>query len=566
MKFLRRRLVAILVIASIVIFGEIALASAIKKNQELIQPPIKITQAFKEIAYNPDIISEKGSVVPVNPDFQEKEQEELINEFAWRVFIALNWPVDCKGKPLSAIEPQSGQNSPKLIGQAPENPRTWELYHSPQDVFLPKGAEPPPLNNVPEDDRCLNDRAGSEIQYKQSLRLTEAGELVTEAESSEYKIASRKDLLDGNGELKSELDSELDINRKPVKISLKDIDAANKIPLVDRQGNYVINEIRLNPVEFKQIVENKWFDSANMLMFKNSNPEKFFQLVCSSASKSTKGFSNKYCDKYEAEGAIEIKAVWRVFDGRNTDEKEKARYYITKRKIVSKKGEILEEQAELGLIGFHIMHKTSKLSWIWSTFEHIDNAPLCDDRKTTGYTLYNKECNTENCNRPYVKPPYLWYISKDEPKAVTIEVSQGIAVKEQVPSQICRVNQISSQSTTKQNEKWKESLRAVAKSSVWQYYQLIGTQWLSHPEIPYSNKAEGPNISRRGIMPISPPLTNVAMEPYAQGVSCIVCHTSARQSVEGDCQLNGNAKNCADFSFLMDNAKSSAPIPVKPHQ
>src|SRR4029078_5793422 len=135
-----------------------------------------------------------------------------------------------------------------------------------------------------------------------------------------------------------------------------------------------------------------------------------FQLVCSSASKSTKDFSNKYCDKYEAEGAIEIKAVWRVFDGRNT-EQEKARYYLTKRKIVGKKGEILEDQAELGLIGFHIMHKTSKLSWIWSTFEHIDNAPPCDDqkttpKKTTRYTLYNKECNTENCNQPYVKPPY----------------------------------------------------------------------------------------------------------------------------------------------------------------
>ncbi len=152
-----------------------------------------------------------------------------------------------------------------------------------------------------------------------------------------------------------------------------------------------------------------------MLMFKNSNQEKLFQLVCSSASKLTKEYSNQYCDKYEAEDAIEIKAVWRVFDGRNT-EQEKARYYLTKRKIVSEKGEILEEQAELGLIGLHIMHKTSRFSWIWSTFEHIDNAPPCDHQKmtpqkTTGYTLYNRVCNTENCNRPYVKPPYLWYIS-----------------------------------------------------------------------------------------------------------------------------------------------------------
>jgi hypothetical protein len=59
-------------------------------------------------------------------------------------------------------------------------------------------------------------------------------------------------------------------------------------------------------------------------------------------------------------------------------------------------------------------------------------------------------------------------------------------------------------------------------------------------------------------------LTNTALEPYAQGVSCIVCHTAARLPIQGKfCQLNGEPKNCADFSFLMDNAKFSEPIPVK---
>ena len=561
MRFIRRRLVAILVIAFIVIFGEIAFGNTLAKNQELIQPPIKITEAFKNIPYNPDSWQEKDILNNPKPPIEGKE----INDFAWKVFLALNWPVDCKGNPFYYSDPLSDQKYPKIIGQAPEAPRRWELYPSPKDLFLPNGATPTSLDKLPEDERCLQDRAGSEIEYKQDLRLTETGELVKEAESSEYKIASRNDLIDGEGELKSELNSLLDINGKPVKISLRDIDAANKIPLVDRQGNYVINEIRLNPVEFKQIVENKWFDASNLLMFKNSNKEeKLFQLVCSEPRKE---YSDKYCDKYEAEGAIEIKTVWRVFDGRNT-EQEKSRFYSSKRKIVSEKGEILEEQAELGLIGFHIMHKTSSRSWIWSTFEHIDNAPPCDAQKTTRYTLYNNECNTKKCeeNVPYVKQPYLWDISNEVPKAVTIEVSQGIAVKDQVPSQICRINSIS-KLATERNEIWQKSLREIAESSVWQYYQLIGTEWLLHPEIPYSNKAEGKEIRRRKITPTNPPLTNVALEPYAQGVSCIICHTSARLSVQGNfCQLNGDPKNCADFSFLMDKAKSSEQIPVKPNQ
>jgi len=210
MRFIRRRLVVILVIASIVILGEVALGNAIAKNKELMQPPIKITVAFKDILYNPDSSQEKN--IPKNPNAPSDEKE--INEFAWKVFVALNWPVDCQGKslyytdPLSLGEPKN--KYPKLIGQAPEAPRRWELYPSPKDVFRQNGATPLSPDKLPEDDRCLNDRTGSEIEYKQNLRLTEAGELVRKEESTEYKIASRKDLLDGYGELKSELDSVLD--------------------------------------------------------------------------------------------------------------------------------------------------------------------------------------------------------------------------------------------------------------------------------------------------------------------------------------------------------------------
>ncbi len=86
MRSIRRRLVAILVIASIVIFGELAFANAIKRDRPLIQSPIKITEAFKDIADNPSF-PENGNSVPLNHTSQE---EKAINEFAWRVFIALN--------------------------------------------------------------------------------------------------------------------------------------------------------------------------------------------------------------------------------------------------------------------------------------------------------------------------------------------------------------------------------------------------------------------------------------------------------------------------------------------
>ncbi|MDB9509934.1 hypothetical protein PN499_01775 [Kamptonema animale CS-326] len=532
----------ILVIAFIVIFGEIALASAIKRNQPLTQPPIKITQAFKDIAHNPDFTKDKN-VVPVNPDTQE---EDAINEFAWRVFIALNWPVDCQGKTLSAIEPP-GQK--KLIGQAPENPRAWELYPSPKDVFPPDGATPPSLGELPEYNKCVGDGKGSEIEYKPNLRLTEAEILAKIEDFSEVDRENKPNIVTKNGELNNNI------------ISLADIDAVIHIPLVDQQGNYVINEIRMNPVEYEQIRNNKWFASNNLVTFKET--EQQLKLVCSSGYKYD-GYE-KYCSEQNGEGAIEIKAAWRVFDRRSSDQ-EKAKYYTTKRKIASNTGDLLNEEVELGLIGFHVMHKTSSQGWIWSTFEHIDNAPSCGKPEKTRYTLYNNECNInkENCeqNKPYVKPPYLWYISNDKPKAVTMEesVDNIPLIKDQIPSQICRSNDIS-ESVKKQNDKWHTQLKTVDKSSVWQYYELIGTEWLANPWDSYE--------SERAIKHTTSPLTNVTLEPYVKRVTCIVCHTSARLPGEDNsCQfINAqvntgqlNAKintGCADFSFLIDNAKPS---------
>ena len=568
MTFIRRGLVVILVLAFIVIFGEIALANGIAKNQELIQPPIKTTEASKDISHNPprardrkDIdrgklgenITPDLSSIPHNPN---STKEQKINEFAWRDFVALNWPANCQGKPLEH----------QLIGQAPEAPRVWELYPSPKDVFQPNGATPP--SEQPEDKKCLGDRKGSEIEYKPNLRLTETGDLVKKEEFSAFEIASRKDLLAPYGELKSELN----IDGKLVIISVEDLNGAIKIPLVDRQGNYVINEVRMNPLEYNQIRDNKWYDATQLVELIKS--KKQFNLAC---SKGYETESKKYCNQgYQDEGAIEIKPVWRVLDERNSAE-QKARYYSTTRQIVipdeSSPGQYkVLQQVELGLIGFHIMHKTSQLGWVWSTFEHIDNTPSCGDHKTKPYTLYNNKCKTGNCkeNFPYVKEPYHWRISNNEPKAVTLE---GIAVtdkrseiKDQIPSQICRANEIRD-SAKKENENWQNSLRAIDKSSVWQYYQLIGTQWLQNPELPYSNWS----LNRRKITPLETlpnkrtnTLTNTALESYAQGVSCILCHTSARLPGNGSiCQLMvkkdelDKIKACADFSFLMDKAQFS---------
>src|SRR5437773_2344293 len=56
----------------------------------------------------------------------------------------------------------------------------------------------------------------------------------------------------------------------------------------------------------------------------------------------------------------------------------------------------------LGLIGFHVMHKTkSRLPWIWTSFEHVDNVPEEQEVKSRklkpSYSFYNPRCNTTTC-------------------------------------------------------------------------------------------------------------------------------------------------------------------------
>jgi hypothetical protein len=211
-------------------------------------------------------------------------------------------------------------------------------------------------------------------------------------------------------------------------------------------------------------------------------------------------------------------------------------------------GKEKEVTVPVALIGFHIIQKTSRQCWTWATFEHLDNAPDTGTKPSNkDYLLYNPNCK-DQCeeNQSYAKEPYLW---RDEfPHAVT---KDGEGFKEQTPSQITRLIPITLTAGAL-NSVWQGELRKINPDSIWQNYQLIGTQWLGTPDFPY-------NESLRDVRP-NPPgkLANVTLEPYVQtkpiGSSCIACHTQAYLP-----KLNKmNEKTYADFSFLLDTAKSAS--------
>ena len=478
--------------------------------------------------------------IPENPP-SSADPLQAFGNFAWETFVALNWPSDCSGAPLEEEE----------IGQDSKAPRVWEFYNYPEDIFKPNGQKPDADPVTPP--QCQD---GNAVPIAGKLRLTE--------------ISSNPTLNPTFGKFAPVL--------IPPHEQTMDAETNFELPfgyvLVDRAGNYVLNEPRTNPVEVDQIVENEWYSAAKLaeLNFNNdvssnsnANP---FELRCSSQEQYYYPTSNHPvapCKDNETVGAIEIKAAWMVLpkdsesnDGQLGDRLPNSKkYYTTQRTLLVKTPEREEKPVTvpLALIGFHIFHKTSLQGWIWSTFEHIGNAPDPNPQgsdklecytppELSYYNLYDPDSESP-VNTPLASNPYFW---RDEfPHAVTEKDGN---IVEQERSNITRQVCIPSFAADL-NEHWQKKLEGMSSASVWKNYQLIGVQWLKQPYDPYGDG--------RDVFPKR--LINVALEPYPQkipeefleqfpdaGFSCIGCHTAAVLP-------DRDKKIKADFSFLMSHAK-----------
>ncbi|MBP0016340.1 MAG: hypothetical protein J7647_02135 [Cyanobacteria bacterium SBLK] len=480
----------------------------------------EVSRDLREIPQNP----------PANPSLK------TFGNFAWKTFIALNWPANCTTNlPLEPLED-------KEIGQAPNLPRIWEFYPYPEMIFLPRGATPDIKPDIPT--QCQPH--GKLIARK--LNLTELGS---------------NPIFSGFGPILPIVLSNWQARKTGIELPFGYV-------LVDRQGNYVLSEPRMNFVEFTQIEKNGWYsaDKLEELKFNNNvsgNSANPFQLICSAQKENgypTKNNPLVPCRDNETEGAIEIKAAWMVLP-KNANPRELPNpkvYYTTKRTLFVETPEhkIKPVMIPVALIGFHILHKTSLNGWIWSTFEHINNAPddpnMEDDNGYGCYTppdlnyynLYDPK-SSSRVNTPLASTPYLW---RDEfPHAVTEDKYRNIVEQRRsnITRQVCIPHAIEAL-----NKDWQETLKGFNSSSVWQHYQLIGVQWLDQPSNPYGN---GRNVLPKQML-------NVALEPYPQkvpqdflerfpdaGFSCVSCHTAATLP---------DKRTKADFSFLMNHAQYSS--------
>jgi len=248
-------------------------------------------------------------------------------------------------------------------------------------------------------------------------------------------------------------------------------------PLVAQNTTYVHFLTAYNQVEFDQILNGQWYVRGNL-------PTQI-------------SFAN---------GSIDVKSAW--IDMENTPHPE--RYYIRMAWVMDANGDCGAQQRLVGLVGLHIVQKTpTRPQWIWSTFEQVDNVPP-NHAGSPGTFGFNDGTATPMPTRnPYSVNP--------------------LPVPVPAPFNVTRVMPIHP-STQNTNRLYQQAL-STQGSGIWQFYQLVMTQWPIPPNAPNSPPP-----------PTFPPVTratssfaNITLETFDQGrinqqgqnvggTGCIGCH------------------------------------------
>ncbi|UOK69376.1 hypothetical protein [Ancylobacter polymorphus] len=436
------------------------------------------------------------------PTSAASDPQTPFDNMSWQSFVGLNWMINMESAPAAA-------------GLAAGGVRVWQSWLKVNQVF----------GNSPEQATCAN---------KSGLPVISIGS-------------------DGNG--------------NPSQKNDDYYQASTDVPLIDINGNWTLYERRLNFIELAYLkAPNGKLDNTLTTVQGQTN------FV---AAGQTVAFPAVSTAPVGLHGAMELKIAWRIL-GPNDD----ASRYITQNVLLAVAKDLVNGTQEIcaevtvGMVGMHIIQRNLDYAtnknllpeWIWSTFEHIDNAPLAAAACDPKAPLSCKTLNQPSCGEAargagigsyYVPvtsavpiatnvkptassklPSFAWDTKQPYAKGYVQPAGVGERTFYLGP-QVVRCWQIYDL-TMQLNAQWQTAL--ANSNSVLANYQLVGTQWGAGLETrldPYPANAV-PGL-----------LSNATLETYIQnntqptasgGVgSCIGCHRAAT--------LVDN-KTPSDFSFL----------------
>lgn len=404
--------------------------------------------------------------------------QEVANCFAWKEFVALNWPTDGT----------TNFGSPNDY-----TPVAWENYMEKEVLFPENGAAPPAWGSK-------NPMLKKGAQHKRVLmhasKFTNFNDTITVTETGQAAPGKGPNWLG----------------------------AFN--------GTNLWYEVLVNKDEYDYITDSnhKFYNADNQLKWvQEGNTIEF-----------PKGDADT-----NTVGAMEIKAAWMEL---LPDSKvDKTRYKISEA-VVLDPTTGTPRNTQVALVGLHVIHKTkSQPTWVWATFEHVDNAPTAGTTPNGFYNLFATDCTdktmdipaaysatgkaeevTISCDSLNVSPPY--YLGLNGPKPVQQQVQKKTPLGD----------------VMKTNIVMQEAIKKYYPTSVFQHYQLVNVIWSTGPILDKEQPTETP-LLLKGMQPPSK-LANASMETYLQDSRCTDCHQFGT--------IAGSNTYPSDFSFVLSAASS----------
>ena len=397
-----------------------------------------------EYVFNPDLPHDLVG------DFGSAGFQVYVDNMAWNAFVALNWPapknITERGVPdrLNVIGGWllAGEGTSEAMQTGPT---VWETFKDTADIYLPNAVKPSSFNtpeSIPAP--CTSLVAGLEPHRRRTLAMnTKVSDVLREVHQA------------------MSLDS-----------------------LVDQNRQYVWYEVKVNRAYYDYVVDNQFYNSLKQ------------QGINFPSSSNTTG----------RQPVVKVKAAWKIIGEPGSKQPDDPKRFYTTTAFVYNPTSQTCEKKKVGLVGMHIVMKTSLLpQWMWATFEHVDNAPDqagVPPPAGSRFNFYNPACT--GC--PVNTPP-----------------SQG----SMTPTQVVRVVPIDSNAASV-NDDFQAALRTLRPDNVWQYYALVNAQWgattdLGTPDLPKH-------------------LANTTLETYRQNQApmsgCINCHGMAASQTDLDFQLH----------------------------
>jgi len=483
------RLVSIPLFAAVVF--TLGCMSPMPPEPGAVVPPATVAQAALATTTYPCSSTQTLSFGPViPPDFNQVTADQDANCFGWQQFIALNFP-------------QSGDG----FGTPGDTSAVqWQGWMNIEQIFQPDGAPPPPWGTAPTlTDACASEAGLTAETGRDRLALSMASKFTSEFERKDSNQA-----FPGNA---------------PAWLG-------------DVNGNNVWYEIRVNEDEYDFIVSNQLYTAAGQTAWYAANPSGVLTQPMGAWR------------PIQTTGSMEAKVAWmEVPDPTNPNWND---YKLADAVVVDPVSQECEA-VTVALVGMHIVHKTQgQPTWIWSTFEHVRNAPDADAVASAGGTnwnFYNPACTVQNISVPAAcQYNAQASVSTTCTPNTPPQYYLGDGCPAPTPTQVTRLNTIDAAATAANHAAWSAIGTAYANDSVWNNYALVNVLWSTN--VPISQPRSVPQVFNSP-QPNSP-VANTTLETYIQQSKCIDCHQYAT--------IAGSSTLPSDFSFVY----STAQLPAAP--